>query len=77
MWAELTEVRALAGKAVQPYYRNSSDISRTKSQNLGVPRLVLRASPSNPLRAGCWVENDMAGAAPTGIAPAAFEWSAV
>ena len=67
-------MRALAGKAVQPYYCNSFGISRTKSQNLGVPRLVLRASLSNPLRAGCWVENgDVAGAAPTGVAPAAFE----
>ena len=67
-------MRALAGKEVRPHYHNSSGIIRMKSQNLGVPRLVLRPSLFNSWRAGCWGGNgDVAGAAPTGVAPAAFE----
>ena len=59
-------------------YRETSNIRRTKYQNLHVSRLVLHLSLSNLLKPGDWVENeDVVGAAPTGDAPTTSEWSII
>ena len=60
------------------WYRQLSNISRTQSPNINVSRLVLQLSLPNPLKPGCWVENeDVVGAAPTGDAPTTSEWSTI
>ena len=56
------------------WYRQISNISRTKSQNLNVSRLVLELSLPNPLKPGVNNE-DVVGAAPSGNASATSEWS--
>ena len=60
-------------------YREISNIRRTKSPNLIVPRLVLQLSlPVFANKARCQVENeDVVGAAPTGDAPTTSEWSTI
>ena len=57
-------------------HRKTSCISRTKSQNLNVSRLVLQSSLPNPLKPGVKYE-DVVGAAPTGDAPTTSEWSTI
>ena len=52
-------------------YRQISNISRTKSQNLNVSRIVLQLSLPNPLKPG--VKSRMK--VPTGDAPTTSEWS--
>ena len=53
----------------------TSNISRTKFQNLDVSRL-LSSSSLCPVHARCYVENEgVVGAAPTGVAPTTSEWS--
>ena len=56
-------------------YLQTSNISRTKSQNLNVSRLILQSSLPKPLdEARCSVENeDVVGAAPIGDAPTRSE----
>ena len=55
-------------------YRNVSNISCTKSQNLNDSRLVLEIVFTQSIEAGYQVENeDVVGAAPTGDAPTTSE----
>ena len=59
------------------YYRKSSSISRTKSQNkcFSYPLAVVS---TQSIEARCWVQNeDVVGAAPTGDAPTTSEWSTI
>ena len=59
-------------------YRKTSSISRTKSQNLTVSRVVLPLSFTQSIEARCQVKyEDVVGAAPTGDAPTTSEWSTV
>ena len=56
------------------FYRQTSNISSTKSTNLTISRLVLQLPLPNPQKAVCEIENeDVVGAAPTGDAPTAYE----
>ena len=55
-------------------YREISNISRTKSQNINVSHLVLQLSLPNPMKPGVRNE-DVVGTAPTGDAPTTSEWS--
>ena len=56
-------------------YRQTSNISRTKSKNLHVSRFVLQLPLCNTLTPS-EVENEgVVGAAPTGDAPTTWEWS--
>ena len=60
------------------YYRQISNIRRTKSQTLNVSQLVLQLSLPNPLKSGYQDENeDVVGAAPAGDAPTTSEWSTI
>ena len=57
-------------------YRKIYNISRTKSPNLNVSRLVMQLSLPNKAR--CLVENeDVVGAAPAGDAPTTSAWSTI
>ena len=60
-------------------YHKTSCISRTKSQNLNAPRLILQLSLPNPLKHGVRLVKyeDVVGAAPTGDAPTTSEWSTI
>ena len=59
-------------------YRQVSNISRTKIQNLNVSRRVLLLSLCNILKPGVKFENeDVVGAAPPGDAPTKSEWSTI
>ena len=61
-----------------PVYRQVSNIRCTKSQLLKDYRIVLRLSLPNPLKPDVKVESeDVVGAAPTGDAPTASEWSTI
>ena len=56
---------------IKQTYREISNISRTKSRNLNISRLVLQLSFPYPLKPG------VVGAAPTGDAPTTSEWSTI
>ena len=59
-------------------YRQTSNKSHTKSQNLDISRLVLQMSFPNPLKPGVkWIMKMLFGAAPTGDAPGTSEWSTI
>ena len=59
-------------------YRQISNISRAKSQNLNVSRLVLQLSVVESIEARCQVANeDAVGAAPAGDALTKSEWSKI
>ena len=46
------EAWGLKGIKMLSYYRKSSSISRTKSQNINVSCILLQLSPLNPLKPG-------------------------
>ena len=58
-------------------YRQISNISHTKSQNLNVSCLVLQLSLCNLSNQVLLVENEDVGAAPIGDAPTTSEWSTI
>ena len=63
-------------RVIKGFYciRQTSNISRTKSQNLNVSHLVLQLFLLNQLKPG--VKNEYVfGAAPTGDAPTTSDWS--
>ena len=58
-------------------YHKTSNISCTQSQNFNISHFFLQLSAQS-IAARCWVENeDVVGAAPTGIAPTTYEWSTI
>ena len=59
-------------------YRQTYNISRTKSQNLKCYSSRLAVVFAQPIEARCLVENeDVVGAAPAGDAPTTSEWSTI
>ena len=58
-------------------YHQTSNISRPKSKNLNVSRLVLQLSLPNPLKPGFNENEDVVVAPPTGNAPTTCEGSTI
>ena len=61
---------------IRDYYHQIYNITRTKSKNLNVSRLVLQSLLLNPLKPGVKNE-DVIGAAPTADAPTTSGWSTI